>query len=355
MAWAELSSTLSLAQAISNIQIFINAHLAINPSNQVVVIASHVDRAEWLYPTPGPLPSSHIPLANGGSSQGDHSGQNGEAPQKAEDASKYRPFLQVEVQLRQNLQSLIRQTTPESLSFRGESTQIAGALTSALAYINKQTILSSPSADPSSDPTIPAATQSSSTTSGAPPLVSRVLILSVSPDLSTQYIPIMNAIFAAQRRHIPIDVLKLAGSTGFLQQASDATGGVYVDMSGSSAQEQRLSSAAMLQSLMLAYLADSTARRSLVVARADEVDFRAACFCHQRVVDLAYVCSVCLSIFCDPLPDGVCLTCATRLELPPGYGVRPAVVPRRKAKKKRRGGGASGVSTPAEGGTPGPG
>jgi len=157
----------------------------------------------------------------------------------------------------------------------------------------------------------------------------------------------MNAIFAAQRRHIPIDVLKLSGSTGFLQQASDATGGAYLDMSRNA---QR---AAMLQALLQAYVADATARRALVTAGAADVDFRAACFCHQRVVDLGFVCSVCLSIFCEPLPDGVCLTCATRLELPAGYNVRPAVVPRRKKKKKRLGG-VSGMSTPADAGTPGP-
>jgi transcription initiation factor TFIIH subunit 3 len=62
----------------------------------------------------------------------------------------------------------------------------------------------------------------------------------------------------------------------------------------------------------------------------DDVDFRAACFCHGRVVDVGYVCSVCLSseyinlkdeyldaytdinsslhsVFCEPRDK--CLTC----------------------------------------------
>jgi len=352
VAWSELSSTLSLSQALSNIQIFINAHLAINPSNHVAVIASHIDCAEWLYPTPGPLPTAHTALANGKTREDAYSGQNGEVSPIPEDANKYRPFLQVETQLRQNLQALIRRTSVESLASQSDSTQIAGALTLALTYINKQTILASPSAD-NTDPTVHAAVQTeTSTASSQGPLVSRVLILSVSPDLSAQYIPIMNAIFAAQRRHIPIDVLKLSGSTGFLQQASDATGGVYLDMSGGATAGLRARSEAMLQSLQLAYLPDATARRALITPGAEEVDFRAACFCHQHVVDLGFVCSVCLSIFCAPVPDGVCLTCGTRLELPPN--VQPAVVPRRKKKKKRLGG-VSGVSTPAEVGTPGPG
>ena len=310
------------------------------------MIASHIDRAQWLYPTPHSAPSSRNGLASGGSNLDNHTG---DVASIKEDENKYRPFLKVEAQLQSNLKTLMATTSSESLSSSG-STQIAGALTSALTHINKQTILSFPTADTSPDtlPTSIQATGGATDTSSQPDLVSRILVLSVSADLTTQYIPIMNAIFAAQRRHIPIDVLKLAGDTGFLQQACDATGGVYMDLSSSTLQD----GPAMLQYLMMAYLPDSTARRWLVMPGGEEVDFRAACFCHQRVVDLGYVCSVCLSIFCEPMADGVCLTCGTLLELPMGYNVTPAVVPRRKKKKKKPG---SGIGTPMDVGTPTPG
>ena len=314
------------------------------------MIASHIDRAQWLYPTPSSHPSAQNGLASGGSGPDSGTSQNGDAASFKEDENKYRPFLQVEAQLQSNLKTLMAATSPESLS-SSDSTQIAGALTSALTHINKQTILSFPTADASPDtlPTSIQATGGATDTSSQPDLVSRILILSVSADLSTQYIPVMNAIFAAQRRHISIDVLKLAGDTGFLQQACDATGGVYMDLSSSSNLQD---GSAMLQYLMMAYLPDSTARRWLVMPGGEEVDFRAACFCHQRVVDLGYVCSVCLSIFCEPMTDGVCLTCGTLLELPVGYNVTPAVVPRRKKKKKKPG---SGFGTPMDAGTPTPG
>ncbi|KAG5457016.1 MAG: transcription factor Tfb4-domain-containing protein [Olpidium bornovanus] len=45
----------------------------------------------------------------------------------------------------------------------------------------------------------------------------------------------------------------------------------------------------------------------------DRVDFRAACFCHKRIVDVAHVCSVCLSIFCSF--RAVCSTCRTKFTL----------------------------------------
>jgi len=56
----------------------------------------------------------------------------------------------------------------------------------------------------------------------------------------------------------------------------------------------------------------------------DVVDFRAACICHSKVVDTAFVCSICLSIFCE-VPEGArCLICHTELSLG-RYGKRPVV------------------------------
>ena len=52
-----------------------------------------------------------------------------------------------------------------------------------------------------------------------------------------------------------------------------------------------------------------TRQQHLHLPRAARVDFRAACFCHKRPVDLGYVCSACLSIFCRQLP--ACTTCGT--------------------------------------------
>lgn len=159
-------------------------------------------------------------------------------------------------------------------------------------------------------------------------LRSRILILSVSGDLADQYISIMNAIFACQRMSVPIDILKLAGDTVFLQQAADATGGVYVAL-------DEKTRAGFLQYLMFAYLPDQTARSHLIMPGEGEgVDFRAACFCHRKVVDTGYVCSICLSIFCEPLHDGTCLTCGSHLTMT-NYGQNPVVVAKKKKKKKR--------------------
>ena len=194
------------------------------------------------------------------------------------DANTFRPFRQVREALLSSLGALFDRTTPDSLS---ATTSMAGALSLALSYINKQNIIAS-SAIPTN-------------TTGAPDpgadtapvlLTSRILILSVSGDLAHQYIPMMNTIFACQRLSIPIDIAKIAGDTVFLQQASDATKGTFMQLEYPRG---------LLQYLMMGFLPDATSRQYLISPTQVGVDFRAACFCHRKIVDMGYVCSICLS------------------------------------------------------------
>ncbi|KAL9127710.1 MAG: hypothetical protein Q9217_003461 [Psora testacea] len=256
-----------------------------------ISLSYQTDRAELLYPPPSP---SSDPTSNGAT----HSNgtlQNGndsdvemadgdETPEPtisiAENANHYRPFRQIQTTLLAALRTLYRDTSPSSLT---PTTSIAGALTLALTYINKQQQLASTTT--ASTNTSANTADPSSTTQG-PSLLPRILILSVSGDLAHQYIPMMNTIFACQRLNIPIDICKISGDTVFLQQASDATHGTYMKL-----EHPR----GLLQYLMMAFLPDQTARRWLVQATAVGVDFRAACFCHRKVVDIGWVCSICLS------------------------------------------------------------
>ena len=302
----------------------------------------YAEKAEWLYPTPFRSVSKDG-IINGNTdtvmANGDSADVTGEP---IDDANKYRPFAHIEHALVSNLRRLVDTTTADSLSST-PATMMAGALTLALTYISKQTA-SLPAANTSaqfnySDPTSVAGgnelTKDGSQGQASLTLSSRILILSVSGDLTDQYIPIMNSIFACQRLNIPIDILKLAGDTVFLQQAADATGGIYMAL-------DKDSRAGFLQYLMFAYLPDEAARDHLIMPGEGEgVDFRAACFCHRRIVDIGYVCSICLSIFCEPLQDNICLTCGSYLTMG-DYGQKPVVVPRKKKKKKR----LDGVDTP---------
>ena len=118
----------------------------------------------------------------------------------ASDANKYRPFRLVEDNVLLNLKDLISSTAKVDIA-QLSATMMAGALTMALAFINKQTLAYSESGG--------TAGGVSETTDGAESgdvdgekqgLQSRILVVSVSEDLAFQYIPIMNCIFAAQRK-----------------------------------------------------------------------------------------------------------------------------------------------------------
>ncbi|POI34673.1 hypothetical protein CIB84_001576 [Bambusicola thoracicus] len=99
-------------------------------------------------------------------------------------------------------------------------------------------------------------------------------------------------------------------------QACDITGGIYLKV-------PHLPS--LLQYLLWVFLPDQEQRSQLVLPPPVHVDYRAACFCHRNLIEIGYVCSVCLSIFCNFSP--ICSTCETafKISLPPVM----------KAKKKK--------------------
>lgn len=353
-AWNLLQNSLSLSKVVVNLLVFINAHIAINHANRVAVVASHSERAEWLYPTPIRKTSQNNGTLPGGEdvemTNGIDSTNGGPVQPPPDDPNKYRPFAHIEHSLTENLRRLMNTTSSDSLSAT-PATMMAGALTMALAYISKQSAALPTAASSAqfnySDPSSTAGgndiSADSSKANNLLGLTSRILVLSVSGDLADQYISIMNSIFACQRLSIPIDIIKLSGDTVFLQQAADATGGIYMALN-----EQ--SRAGFLQYLMFAYLPDQTARNHLIMPGESEgVDFRAACFCHRRVVEIGFVCSICLSIFCEPMQDGSCLTCGSHLSMA-NYGQKPAVVPKKKKKKRKA---LDGADTPdSRAGTP---
>ena len=226
-AWAKLADTLPLSKALANILVFIHAHVAFNYSNQVAVIASHCDRTRWLYPNDqarsrprskddddGDVemtdddPGRSKATSNGARILKSGSHGNGES-KSITDANKYRPFRQVEDSVMANLQGLIASTSPDEVT-RSGTTMMAGALTIALSYINRQLIAYDESnggtttisaGGEMADSRDAAATAAAAASEGkAKGLQCRVLIISVSNDVASQYIPMMNCIFAAQRK-----------------------------------------------------------------------------------------------------------------------------------------------------------
>ncbi|KAK4370832.1 hypothetical protein RND71_010307 [Anisodus tanguticus] len=129
----------------------------------------------------------------------------------------------------------------------------------------------------------------------------RILCLHGSPDGPRQYVAVMNSIFSAQRSMVPIDSCVIGSQhSAFLQQASYITGGVYLKPQVSDG---------LFQYLSTVFATDLHSRGFLQLPRPVGVDFRASCFCHKNTIDMGYICSVCLSIFCKHHKK--CSTCGS--------------------------------------------
>ncbi|KAG9220709.1 hypothetical protein CCMSSC00406_0003808 [Pleurotus cornucopiae] len=258
---------LTLNSFLSQLLAFLNSHIASKHENTLAVFGAFPGKSLMLYA------STESETIN----------------PSAVDANSYPPFKMLDSTIIKRIENELDQLDTE------EEIPVAlvGALTKALCYINRISHFSAANVSKAKLP--------DSLTTSDP----HILILSVSPDLSAEYIPIMNSIFSAQKLKVTIDVCKIYGpETVFLQQAAHLTGGSYISL------ERR---DALLQYLTMAFLSPPSIRKALSVPTQDKIDFRAACFCHKKIIDIGFVCSVCLSIFCQPVP--VCSTCRTKFPI----------------------------------------
>jgi transcription initiation factor TFIIH subunit 3 len=153
IAWSQLQEKISLREALADILVYINAHLSLNNSNGAVVLAAHPRGARFLYPKT----------------------DNKEVPQKAAQGQvMYGQFREVNDAVLRNFEAVLDEPLD---AWTSKGSAVSGALSLALAYINR--------ARETEDTEVPSS--------------GRILLLSVSGELASQYIPTMNAIFAAQK------------------------------------------------------------------------------------------------------------------------------------------------------------
>ncbi|KAJ8077254.1 RNA polymerase II transcription factor B subunit 4 [Marasmius tenuissimus] len=280
-------TALNLPQFISNLLAFLNAHIAAKHENTLAVFGAFPAKSVMLYSSLDPV--TDVPPSDA----------NSYPPFKLVDSTvATRITRELELIADDDLEGwwfLSSQLVCPPISVVSAPVALVGALTKALCYINRLTIENN------------AATANSGDQSLEPVALPdpRILILSVSPDLTSSYIPVMNSIFSAQKLKVTIDACQISGSENvFLQQATHLTGGSYI-----CAERQD----ALLQYLTMALLPPPSVRKTIAVPTQDKIDFRATCFCHKNIVDIGFVCSVCLSIFCQPVP--VCSTCRTKFPI----------------------------------------
>ncbi|XP_020327702.1 general transcription factor IIH subunit 3 [Oncorhynchus kisutch] len=265
----------TLSKCLDAVMVMGNSHLVMTRTNKLAIIASHCQESHFLYP---------CKLWKSGDGHGDENASTS-GDGKYELLSVANDFIAEEIK---NLMS--------RTEVKGNQTDtlLAGSLAKALCYIHRV----------------------AKELEAGQEMKSRILVVKAAEDCALQYMNFMNVIFAAQKQSILIDACVLDSDSGLLQQACDITGGLYLKI------PQKI---ALAQYLLWVFLPDSDQRSQLVLPPPVHVDYRAACFCHRNLIEIGYVCSVCLSIFCNFSP--ICTTCETAFKIP-----LPQVV---KSKKKK--------------------
>ncbi|KAK7947762.1 uncharacterized protein PG986_008648 [Apiospora aurea] len=371
-AWQALGPTLSISAALANILVFVNAHLAFGNDNQVAILAAHSHRAVWLYPKPpssdsnsskNALSSFKKKAGVGGDGDVEMTGVNGNgnshkntAAPLGTSANKYPQFAAIESSILSSLQSLIAETDAADIPLHDPRRrrphhgpvlhqQNRPLLRAREALLDRPQRQHHRQQQQQQRQRRRRRRRSSRRPTSPDPARPHPRPLRLRLGTRPVHRHHERRLRRLARPHPYRHPLPLPhASPTFLQQAAFITGGSYVSAS--------LNPRGLLTYLMLGFLPDAEARAHLLQATQDRVDFRAACFCHRDVVDTGFVCSVCLSIFCEVPPgDAGCLTCGTKLALG-NYGNKPAVVPRKKKKKKRVNGVSGREETGSATGTP---
>lgn len=248
------TTKVSFSNFLNHVISFLNSVLLLNQLNQVVVIATGYNSCDYIFDS---STSESLNVSSG----------NGKMPALC---SKMLQKLE-EFVIRD--EQLSKENSPSGIV----SSLLSGSLSLALCYIQKVSRSGRLHPNP------------------------RILCLQGSPDGPEQYVAVMNAIFSAQRSMVPIDSCIVGVQhSAFLQQASYITGGVYL-------KPPQLDG--LFQYLSTVFATDLHSRSFLQLPKPVGVDFRASCFCHKSTIDMGYICSVCLSIFCKQHKK--CSTCGS--------------------------------------------
>ncbi|KAM9933888.1 hypothetical protein OXX80_006502 [Metschnikowia pulcherrima] len=312
-AWHAVAPQASLSETMKSLLVFLNAHLALNNSNQVAVVASSPLGSRFLHPSPGGRYEDESGAREAGT------GENGveqDGPDKRSSGAAhlindgmYRQFRVVDTAVLSELNAEFQRLESRPEQALSDASTLSGALSMALTYTNRmlhldQSIVTTQASAITA--TTSAVNSATDTTAHAGPasataMDARILIVSASDTHDTNYIAVMNAIFAAQKMKVPVDVARLGPhASPYLQQAADATKGVYLHIS-----EPR----GLVQTLCTAYFIEASLRSVVILPTNTNVDYKASCFVTGKPVDIGYVCAVCLCIMSIVPDSDRCPTC----------------------------------------------
>lgn len=153
-------------------------------------------------------------------------------------------------------------------------------------------------------------------------ITSRLFLLDVSqPHYYTkQYTQLMNIAYNAKTNNIIIDVFSLTNKTTVLEQMCNITNGLYIDNSvffNINCSENKMDEI-LSQLMMFWYLPSNNSRKFFSNTYVNDDTNLAVCSCHNKQIDIAYICSCCLTIYCSEKNAQTqkdrmtCINCKTR-------------------------------------------
>lgn len=302
--WYNLRNETSIIDVVKALLVFLNAHLALNNSNQVSFILSTPDGSRFLYPNPVKMHESHKKSAEEQSVE-EETDYHGFVSR-----GMYRQFRTVDEAVIQELNKSIEDMANNPSN---QSSKLSGALSLALTYTNRMlkldqsistttaSAISSAANITNKDTTTSSSASAANSSYGSTRIKSRILVVTPNDNEDLNYISLMKSIFGAQKMKVPIDIAKLGKKDSpYLQQAADATTGVYLRI------EKPLG---FIQVLSTAYFIDPSIRPLIILPTTSNVNYRASCYITGNPVEIGYVCSVCLCIM-SIIPESLrCPTC----------------------------------------------
>eukprot|EP01080_Neovahlkampfia_damariscottae_P005716 gene5716-9536_t len=271
---------LKFSELLDHLLIFLKTYLMTKHHNRLCVIGSTNKSSHFLYPIPEEETSQDEENEDKMEIEGgDETTKESEKKKKKKKKKKQTNVFDHEIQFSTVKECMLNQLKKIEFS-EVNSSSVTSSLSLALAYTNRI------------EKEKPLSTE----------LLSRILVLQVTPDISSQYISMMNSIFCAQKMNVAIDSCVLSPeNSSFLQQAAYITGGTYM---------KPTKQEGLLQYLLNVYLVEKNLRKLIHMPSQNVIDFKPSCFITKKPVDIGFVCSICLSIYSEKIDK--CISCESK-------------------------------------------
>jgi transcription initiation factor TFIIH subunit 3 len=136
---------------------------------------------------------------------------------------------------------------------------------------------------------------------------SRIVMFSNSAVDNKVFSKLMNSVFVLEHKQIILDVIEFSGQPqDYLLQSAQKTNGVYiVHQPSASSPNSCFPNREFPQYIMQVLTIGNSQREAFKMPYQSKTNFSGTCTCHNERIEFAWVCSICLGIYCQASRDRV--------------------------------------------------